>query len=277
MLPDFRNVVGAFLAMAVLFVAGLGLVASARLVRDAHMAPIEESRTLAYAGHPEWNQFYDPDGGRRSAGLESRGESASDTKPPAVAEDPKVAVTSPITTPTRGLAMPNAAAVNEKPAPLDPASLDSPPSRASEPVAVSSSSSGSPGNAPATDAAQLSPRMASAPLPSAAADPPDDQRGGDPKPAEPATDAEAPAPPLADVAPEAPPPIPLSRPKLRPRRRIARARPQETQQNNQQAWPQNWWQNPGTSTTSTPGSSYGPTNTARKVAGKPATPGNRPQ
>ena len=61
MLPDFRFVLGAILALTMLAVGGLGLVTSVRLVREAHMAPLDESRSLAFAGHAEWNQFYDPD------------------------------------------------------------------------------------------------------------------------------------------------------------------------------------------------------------------------
>ena len=69
MLPDFRFVLGAILALTMLAVGGLGLVTSVRLVREAHMAPLYESRSLAFAGHAEWNQFYDPESARRLEGL----------------------------------------------------------------------------------------------------------------------------------------------------------------------------------------------------------------
>jgi hypothetical protein len=68
MLPDFRFVLGGFLAIAVLGVAGLGLVTSVQLVREAHMVPLEDTRSLAFSGHTEWNQFYDPDAARRFGG-----------------------------------------------------------------------------------------------------------------------------------------------------------------------------------------------------------------
>jgi hypothetical protein len=69
MLPDFRFVLGAMLAIALLAVAGLGLVTSVQLVREAHMGPLEDQRSLAFAGHAERNPFYDPDSARRFEGL----------------------------------------------------------------------------------------------------------------------------------------------------------------------------------------------------------------
>src|ERR1700693_3190668 len=74
MLPDFRFVLGGFLAIAVLGVAGLGLVTSVQLVREAHMAPLEDTRSLAFSGHTEWNQFYDPDAARRFDGSGGKAE-----------------------------------------------------------------------------------------------------------------------------------------------------------------------------------------------------------
>jgi hypothetical protein len=65
MLPDFRFILGAILAITLLAVAGLGLVTSVRLVQEARISPIEDARSLAFAGHAQWNQFYDPDGARR--------------------------------------------------------------------------------------------------------------------------------------------------------------------------------------------------------------------
>jgi hypothetical protein len=75
MLPDFRFVLGAIVAIALLGVAGLGVVTSVRLVREAHMGPLDDSRSLAFAGHSEWNQFYDPEAARRFAGLTGKSES----------------------------------------------------------------------------------------------------------------------------------------------------------------------------------------------------------
>jgi hypothetical protein len=74
MLPDFRFVLGAILALAMLAVGGLGLVTSVQLMREAHMAPVEESRSLAFAGRPELNRFYDPDAARRFEGLAGKVE-----------------------------------------------------------------------------------------------------------------------------------------------------------------------------------------------------------
>ena len=74
MLPDVRFVLGAFLAIAVLGVAGLGLVTSVQLVREAHMVPLEDTRSLAFSGHTEWNQFYDPDAARGFGGSGSKAE-----------------------------------------------------------------------------------------------------------------------------------------------------------------------------------------------------------
>jgi hypothetical protein len=87
MLPDFRFVLGAILAIAVLAVTGLGLVASVRLVHEARLGPLEDGRSLAYAGHPEWNQFYDPDGARRFEGLAGRPEApVAEARPDPAAE-----------------------------------------------------------------------------------------------------------------------------------------------------------------------------------------------
>jgi hypothetical protein len=52
MLPDLRFLLGAALAIALLAVAGVGLIASTRLLHEARIAPIEERRSLAYAGRP---------------------------------------------------------------------------------------------------------------------------------------------------------------------------------------------------------------------------------
>src|SRR5579863_2341779 len=72
MLPDFRFVLGAILAITLLAVAGLGLVTSVRLVQEARINPIEDARSLAFAGHAQWNQFYDPEGARRFEDLASK-------------------------------------------------------------------------------------------------------------------------------------------------------------------------------------------------------------
>jgi hypothetical protein len=104
MLPDFRFVLGAILALTMLAVGGLGLVTSVRLVREAHMAPLDESRSLAFAGHAEWNQFYDPDAARRFEALagkteapvaEARLEPPAETPAPPEAAPPAIAQPAP--------------------------------------------------------------------------------------------------------------------------------------------------------------------------------------
>lgn len=90
MLPDLRFVIGAGLATAVLGVAAIGVSASVRLAFQAQIGPIETSRTLAFADHSEWNQFYDADNARRfegmlqNASLSSKGDVAT---PPADGTD----------------------------------------------------------------------------------------------------------------------------------------------------------------------------------------------
>ena len=69
MLPDFRFVIGALLAIAVLGIAGFGLAVSVKLVHQAQLSPLEESRSLAFAGRAEWNQFYEPERTRRIEGM----------------------------------------------------------------------------------------------------------------------------------------------------------------------------------------------------------------
>jgi hypothetical protein len=99
MLPDFRFVLGAILAITLLAVAGLGLVTSVRLVQEARINPIEDARSLAFAGHAQWNQFYDPEGARRfedlagktpatEARLETPAETAEMAPPVAAAAVP---------------------------------------------------------------------------------------------------------------------------------------------------------------------------------------------
>jgi hypothetical protein len=93
MLPDFRFALGALLAITLIAVAGLGLVTSVRLAREARIGPLDDSRSLAYAGHAEWNQFYDPDGARRFEGL--AGKTESPVAEPPRAPPPEAAATAP--------------------------------------------------------------------------------------------------------------------------------------------------------------------------------------
>jgi hypothetical protein len=240
MLPDFRFLLGAVLAFSVIAVAGVGLVASARLVHEAHLAPIDDARSLAYAGRPEAPPRYIPP-------LVSRDEGAS------------------------------AAVVDEKPKPAEPPLADPPPSMEAasattpiapappaEPVAAARSESDAPSTAPTTDAQPVPARVASLPAS------PDTAVSDDAK-AEPQSAADAPS---ESATPESAAPAPPARPKPRARRRIAHARFRSLAQPTQPAWQypgfppnNNGW--PSTDT------QFGPTNT-KKLAGKLA-PGNRPQ
>jgi hypothetical protein len=71
MLPDLRFVIGAGLALALLVVTGFGVAATLRLAHQAKMGPLEASRSLAYAGQTDWNQFQDPSATRRFANVVS--------------------------------------------------------------------------------------------------------------------------------------------------------------------------------------------------------------
>jgi hypothetical protein len=88
MLPDFRFAFGAMLAIAVLAVTGLGLVTSVRLMHEARIDPIEDARSLAFAGHAEWNRSYDPAGAQRFGGLADN--PLADVRPDAAAENPPI-------------------------------------------------------------------------------------------------------------------------------------------------------------------------------------------
>src|SRR5579872_3365672 len=139
MVPDFRFVLGAFLAVAVLLVTGVGLVASARLVHEAHRASVEESRSLAYAGHPEWNQFYDPDRARRAA--VPAPAAAGETAPPEKREEARAEpLAPPANAPARSTTMPLAETTEEKP--LDPALLDPRPTAGAPELVTASLPSG---------------------------------------------------------------------------------------------------------------------------------------
>ena len=283
MLPDFRFVLGAFLAVSVLFVTGVGLVASARLVHEAHMAPIEEARSLAYAGHPEWNQFYDPDHPRRITVPVPNEE--GETAPTVKLNEATARIEplpAPVMAPARSTTEPPAQATEEKP--LDPALLDPQPT-AGAPALIAAPRQASPaaGEAPAADTAPPREQVANTPLPSGGAESPDAANNSETKSADPAT--EAPVQPQAsgDVTPDTVwPPLP-PRPKPHPRRRIVRSRFRSLAQQNQQPFQQPFqqsWQNPGFPTNNSSWNAndnpFAPT-TNKKLAGKLATPRNRPQ
>jgi hypothetical protein len=65
MLPDFRFVIGAVLALAVLATTAFGMLVAVRATHQTKAGPLEVSRNLAFDDRADWNQFYDPDSGRR--------------------------------------------------------------------------------------------------------------------------------------------------------------------------------------------------------------------
>jgi hypothetical protein len=225
MLPDFRFVLGGVLAITLLAVAGLGLVTSVRLVREAHMGPIEDPRSLAFAGHSEWNQFYDPDGARRFEGLAGRGET-----PPRLETPAEIAPVTPRVEAAERTASIRANRIDPDIA-FDKTTPTDPPSRAETPAALTIAAlPGEAARAPAPDApgpTESDPppgdRVASAPTTSPEAD-----RLAEPE-APPPMPAEAPGlapsqPQAADASPQhAVQPAQPARPKAPFRKRIARA------------------------------------------------------
>jgi hypothetical protein len=223
MLPDFRFVLGGVLAITLLAVAGLGLVTSARLVREAHMGPLEDPRRLAFAGHSEWNQFYDPDGARRFEGLAGRGET-----PPRLETPAEIAPVTPRVAAAERTASIRADRIDPDIA-FDKTTPTDPPSRAETPAAVTiAAPTGEAVRGPAPDApgpTESDPppgeRVASAPTTSPEADRLPEPEAPPPMPAE----ALAPSQPQAADAPQqqAAPPAQPARPKAPFRKRIARA------------------------------------------------------
>jgi hypothetical protein len=277
MLPDFRFVLGAILAIALLAVAGLGLVTSVQLVREARMAPLGDSRTLAFAGHAEWNQFYDPDGARRFEGLAGKPEGQL---APALIETPvETSVIAPLSAPLSAPLGPEARTASIPAPGLEPdlahddiaqdkTPQTNPPPMGATPAAmtvavVPGETVGVPApDAPGTTASGTPPpvRVASAPATS------------------PGPDLETPAPAQAQAAgdplPDSAPPTPRARPKIHFRKRIARAHFRRIVPTTQQTWP-----NSGFPTAAPwPGSDTQFTGTTKKTTGKlTGTLSNRPQ
>ncbi len=77
-MPDFRFVIGAALATALLAVTAFGFAVSLRLTQQARVGPLEASRSMAYAAPADWNQFHDPAGTRRFDQLDIEGTLAID-------------------------------------------------------------------------------------------------------------------------------------------------------------------------------------------------------
>src|SRR3954471_15263549 len=76
MLPDFRFVLGAVLAMTVLGVTSFGLVAAARLTHQGKVAPLEPAPSTAFNDRPNWNQFNDAESARRCDDLARKADAA---------------------------------------------------------------------------------------------------------------------------------------------------------------------------------------------------------
>jgi hypothetical protein len=220
MLPDSRFVLGAILAIALLAVAGLGLVTSVQLVHQARMGPLEDSRSLAYAGHAEWNQFYDPDGARRFEGLAgktegplagARRETPDETSPVIVPVDPEERTAS---LPANRLE-PDIA--DGKTSETDPPHMVEPPAPETIAAAPAEAAGAPASDAPGTNGSRAPPadRVARAPATSP----------GPHLPQEKQAEAQAPAQPQAtgDPLQDSAPPIPRARPKTHFRRKIARA------------------------------------------------------
>src|SRR5262245_22088928 len=64
-MPDFRFVVGAMLATAVIAVTSIGLIAATRLAHHTKVGPLETARGMGFDDGVDWNQFQDPDAARR--------------------------------------------------------------------------------------------------------------------------------------------------------------------------------------------------------------------
>jgi hypothetical protein len=215
MFPDFRFVLGAILAITLLAVAGLGLVTSVQLMREARMAPLEDPRRLAFAGRADWNQFYDPESGRRFEELAGKAEGPVARARLEPSAEPSAAVSSgsaPAGPDQRTASIPppriEAVTVPEiAPVTADDkapdTTLDADPPPLAETLAT------------VRIAVPPAERIASLPVTLPSPDRAEETR---------LPPQEAAQPQAADVAPDAAPPTPRARPKPHFRRRIARAR-----------------------------------------------------
>jgi hypothetical protein len=248
MLPDFRFVLGAILAIALLAVAGLGLVTSVKLAQEARMNPIEDARSLAFAGHAQWNQFYDPDGARRFEGLGGKAP-ATEARLEAPAEISEIAppVAAPVLAPavipqeapqeqTASIPVDAPSIADDKPPASDPPRTDPPqlPETAAAVTiavppaevvgALASEALAPPGaGAPSAERVASAPTMVPGlglrqkPLAEPQAEPPTEP------PAKQRPEVQAPAETEATVDPLQNPPTPRVRPKPLFHRRIVRA------------------------------------------------------
>jgi hypothetical protein len=230
MLPDFRFVLGGILAITLLAVAGLGLVTSVRLAQEARMGPLQDSRSLAYAGHAEWNQFYDPDAARRFEDLakktegplaETRIETPAETSAIAPSSPEERTASIPAHRPEPDVA-PIIAPVTVKAPDTDPPQTDPPPLAETPTAPPAEAAGGLTPDVPGPAGSGAAPeRIASAP----AAWPGADLRDGTQMPTPTPAPAPAPAQPQAsgDPHPDSTPPAPRVRPKPHFRKKIVRA------------------------------------------------------
>jgi hypothetical protein len=216
MLADLRFVLGAILAVMLLAVTGLGMVTSVALMREAHMRPIEDARSLAYAGPAGRNAFYDPDGAWRAA---------RDSAPATPLETPATAA--PAAAPEQTASVPAA----PPPAEAAPVIADrNEPPQATEilPTPLSSTpmpveEAAPPDPPPVSEPASVE-RLASAPATLPAADPPSPVPSAASLEASAASHEAQPPPAVSPAVSSADlPPTPRPRPKPPRRKRIVRA------------------------------------------------------
>jgi hypothetical protein len=250
MLPDFRFVIGGFLAIAVLGVAGLGLVTSVQLVREAHMAPLEDTRSLAFSGHTEWNQFYDPAAARRFEGSGGKAENPGAAARPQTPEATSRAIAH-AETPERTASIPayrvEPDVAHEKTAETVPApvaetptaiAIAAPPAEAAGVPVETAGAPASDGSRPTESEPPPTERVASAPAASPELGIPQETQMPTRVPT--LLPTQEPGQPQAAGAPswDSAPPIPRARPEIHFRKRIARTHirrfvptPQQTVQN----------------------------------------------
>jgi hypothetical protein len=240
MLPDFRFVLGAILAISMLAVAGLGLVTSVRLLHEAQMNPREDQHSLAFAGHAEWNQFYDPDGARRFEGLGGKTEgplAQARLETPAETSAIAPAEIAPESREERTASIPpNRVDPDIAPVPAEDRTPEADPPQSAETAAVTIAAPAEPAvGAPAPDVpgtngsgAPPAERVASVPTASPGPDLSEETR----------TPAQEPAQPRAsgDPLPKFAPPIPPARPKVHFRRKVARVHVRSVSVASQQPW-----------------------------------------
>jgi hypothetical protein len=123
MLPDFRFVIGATLAIALLGIAAFGITTAVRLSHEAKIGPLEAMRSVAFDERADWNQFSDPELARRFD---------------VFARQPEAGPATPVPEPVAATEVPQAALAVpaiEASAPAEP-SANIPPDSATDAIAV---------------------------------------------------------------------------------------------------------------------------------------------